>query len=335
MTENDFLGVNNKDENYTGSAKLEYLFPEQKLLSCIFIKYKAEDGQIVQDFSRIGFGGTAYTPQNLKNSAIEYGDRPYASLTFLSIGNTFYDWNKHVNIDSELIIGKIGGNGPGGVQSYIHENHWFGSVRDIPQGWHNQIGYKGSLILNYNVRYQELISLDPEKKEKSNTFRASWLGKVDLGNYMINFQGGMKFSLFNQKDNYNSDILRSRLSNKEAENKEVSDTIYQKADVKVEVKEDKEKKNPGCWFKINFYAEPNIRLAAYNATLEGLLFNDHSVYKIKHSDVKRLLFEITGGVDVLLWNTVYIKYAFFGRTKEYVDGKPFHTWGGATIGVNW
>ena len=129
---------------------------------------------------------------------------------------------------------------------------------------------------------------------------------------MINLQGGFRFNLFNWNMDglnvYGSEMPTIAL-------KSYSSTLK--------------------WLRFNLFAEPHIRFVGYNATLEGLMFNDNSAYVIDHGDVKRLLFELNAGVNISVFDTVYLKYNFFGRSREFEGGKPFHTWGGITIGGSW
>lgn len=306
-TENDFLGIHNKDENYTGAVKFELLTPEIKWKWLPFYKFKNESP--VFNIQRFGFGGTAYTPQDIAASEIVKGDRPYASLLFVSVGNISYDRSRGLILQSDLVVGSIGSPGPGNAQAYVHRNHWFGSERPEPEGWDNQIGFNGSLIVNYNTRMQGLIT----PQQSFSNFQCVvpyWTAKADIGNYMINLQGGFKLDLFN----YNSSILQDYAVSFPAltENRETP------------------KKN----IRFNFFVEPSFRIAAYNATLEGLLFNDRSVYTISHQDVNRLLFEVNGGINFIAGDFFYAKYSFYGRSQEYRGGKSFHTWGGITIGFS-
>ena len=168
-------------------------------------------------------------------------------------------------------------------------------------------------MINYNVRMQG--QLYPQPTEQFSSFRlvdVSWVGKADLGNYMINLQGGLKFDLFNYRMGYLQDY-----------NPSLPTIMFNETSA--------EKKR---WLRFNFFVEPDIRFAAYNATLEGLMFNDHSIYKIDHKDVNRILFEISGGLNVLLWDVVYLKYTLWGRSQEFSGGKSFHSWGGVTLGLS-
>jgi hypothetical protein len=307
-TENDFLGINNEDENYTGSLKVELSVPGFKWKYLPFIRNTEEENL---NITRFGFGGTAYTPQDLANEDVVIGDRPYASLTFFNFGNTFYNKNLKLKIESDIIIGYIGAPAPGNAQSYIHENHWFGTDRPIPKGWDNQIGYDGSFILNYNTRFQKFIySFGSKNVNKNSWLVIDGVGKIDLGNYMINLQGGIKLNFFN----LNTGILQDYNVN-----------IPSLVDNETE-----KRKN----FRFNLFVEPYFRIVGYNTTLEGLMFNDSSVYKIPHSDINRFLFEINAGVNFTFFDTIYIKYSMFGRSQEFEGGKSFHSWGGITIGFS-
>ncbi len=307
-TENDFLGINNNDENYTGSLKAELLFPDSGLKFIPFIRYKASQSINIH---RIGFGGTAYTPQDLASSTVVVGDRPYASVIFVNIGHTFYDISHSRMFQSELIVGSMGQAAPGKAQAHLHENHWFGSTRPIPNGWHNQIGNGGSFIVNYNTRGQWSIPSD------SQWIQPSLVGKIDIGNYMVNLQGGFKLNFFN----INSDVLQDYYPN--------IISVLKNKDYQI-LRGNSAKKN----WRLNLYVEPNLRIVGYNATLEGAMFNDDSVYKISHADVRRLLFEINAGFNITLGDFLYIKYSMFGRSREFEGGKAFHSWGGITLGFS-
>lgn len=86
-TDNDYFGIGNEDENYTGGLKVEILVPEViKWLP--FFKFNRGDKSLT--INRFGIGGTAYTPQDLAAVEPVIGDRPYASLVFVNIGNSSY-----------------------------------------------------------------------------------------------------------------------------------------------------------------------------------------------------------------------------------------------------
>jgi hypothetical protein len=316
-TENDFLAINNADENYTGSLKIEAQFPEvAKWMP--FFKYRTPGKSLT--IQRAGIGGTAYTPQDLVSSEPVTNDRPYASLMFINFGNTSYNTESGAVLQSELVFGLVGTSLPGNAQSYIHEHRWFGTDRPIPMGWDNQIGYKGSLVINYNSKIEYPIF--PGFDTGTNT---SWLqlrvrGGADLGNYTANLKAGFKMNIVNLNaglmQDYSPNILgasiRGLTNNISAIDKPVN---YPK-------------------IRMNVFVTPEIRAVAYNTTLEGLMFSDHSVYKIPHNDITRVVFDISAGFNILLYDQYYFKYAMYGRSQEYSDGKNFHYWGGISLGYS-
>ncbi|MBL0341253.1 MAG: DUF2219 family protein [Bacteroidetes bacterium] len=152
--ENDILGYRNEDENYTGGIKLEVLTPGLKCKYLVVFPFRNKADLNLQRYS---FGGTGYTPRTLEFSEVQYDDRPYASLVFLSFGNISF-FKKLNFLQSDIYVGFMGLDGPGNVQSYIHENHWFGTTRPVPQGWHNQIADSlNAFVVNYNISSYKML----------------------------------------------------------------------------------------------------------------------------------------------------------------------------------
>lgn len=311
--DNDFLGIKNKDEDYTAGAKLEILTPGIDWKWIPFIRFKRDSSYTIHRFS---FGGGVYTPQNLASKAVVVGDRPYASITYLTLGTVSYSFNSNFrgNISSDIMIGLIGAAGPGNIQSYMHENHWGGTNRPIPKGWNNQIGFGGSFVASYTIRAQGLIG--HAQKDSGTHFKwmdPNWVAKAEIGNYMSTLQGGLRINLLNVGmgilQDYNPTLT----------------TI-----TRPETTSDKKNK----WFSVNLFVEPTLHFVMYNATLEGLLFNDQSVYVIPHSQINRTLFQLTAGVNLILGDVLFFRYTMYGRSQEFTGGKSYHSWGSMTMGVS-
>lgn len=304
--DNDFLAIENEDENYTGGLNLEVLFDKFNFKQPFF---ELKDSYNLQSIS---FGGVGYTPQDLASSTPIVGDRPYSSMVFLSFGKTSIKLDNSESLTSKFYIGNMGGSGPGRVQYFLHDVNAFGSTRPNPQGWHNQIGYDGSLVLNYNVRY--LRRFKKEQSVNSSFFNnVSYTLGADVGNYMINFQGGFFMDLININSyptlGYRNIVVPTKSNLK---------SIYS------------EKKN----FRANLFFNPFVRVVGYNSTLEGLLFNDNSVYKIPHNDINRLIFEFNAGISIVGWERFHLKYTFTARTQEFTGAKKMHYWGAITLGFS-
>ena len=326
--ENDVLAPSNRDENYTGGLKLELSAPSFKLKWQPFLKFSNEKAAI----QRFSLGGTAYTPQDLAKSMIVSRDRPYASLTYLGLGRDSYSGEMQQHFSSELLIGGIGLPGPGNFQSYLHRIHFLGSTRPVPQGWRNQVGYNGSLVINYRTKFEKLLyhshqSLNDELPEllpdyetsgsgayikNFEFFQCYWNVAAELGNYMSNLQAGLALNLLNINNaatlNYEPGIPK----------------VIGKTTPVSSIKK----------IRFNVFINPSFRFVAFNATLQGLMFNDKSIYTIPAKQVQRILFELHAGANLLLFDRIYLRYAFSLRTKEFRYGKPVHNWGGITIGYS-
>ena len=315
--ENDFLFINNNDENYTGGLNLELTMSKWNIWQP-FIELSPEN-----NYQKISFGGSGYTPQDLESTEVVLGDRPYASSVFTSLGLLSLNESKDASLISKLYLGIIGSSGPGKVQYFLHDNHFFGSTRPNPQGWENQIGYDGALLLNYNVRYMESLFKTSNDSRDLTILRPYWTAGLDLGNYMINGQLGLYIDLLN----LNSFPIFG------VDNSPVP-TIASISRISPYHEEDHFVLKDIPMFRMNLFINPFIRLVGHNATLEGLLFNDDSVYIIDGSDVNRLLFEFSGGMNLVIKNNFYLRYTIFLRSREFEGGKPMHYWGGLTIGFS-
>jgi len=307
-TENDFLAPDNRDENYTGSLKIELRFGE--LLPWLpFFKFKAPGQSLT--IQRAGIGGTAYTPQDLTATAPLTDDRPYASLMFVNIGNTSYDLAKGTVLESELVLGLVGTSLPGNAQSYIHRHHWLGTDRPVPMGWDNQIGYHGSFVLNYNFRIEHPVFPGLLSGANCRWLQLRLRAAVELGSYTTNLRAGFKINILNLNAGLMQDYSPALPGASLAPLAATAPVI-----------------------RMNVFAGPELRVVGYNTTLEGLMFADHSTYKIPHSDINRLAFDLSAGVNLLLFDRFLLRYALYGRSQEYSGGKKFHSWGGISLGYS-
>lgn len=323
--ENDLFGfINNNDENYTGGFSLELQFPEIDFIQPFFKLYNSKNIQ------RISLAGAGYTPQNLETNKPVIGDRPYASFAYLGYG--LISINKYGTVlSSELNIGFMGLSGPGKVQSWIHDSKFFKLITDrpVPEGWHNQIANGGALMINYNFKYSTKfnnhlsdIEINENINKKIKYFDTALQLGLDLGNYMTNLNLGLYIDVFNLNNNTSLEYDSSSTIQK--------NIIKEKSKFKSVVlnpTRDNSKK-----FKMNLFFKPNIRFAIHNSTLEGLLFNDNSIYKIPSEEVKRILFEFSTGVNLNFKKRWLLRYSMSARSREFKGGKSMHYWGGVTIG---
>ncbi|MES2679293.1 MAG: lipid A deacylase LpxR family protein [Bacteroidota bacterium] len=84
-------------------------------------------------------------------------------------------------------------------------------------------------------------------------------------------------------------------------------------------------------FKIYGFAKAGARAVVYNATLQGGLINQSSVYTLPASDVTRLVAECLGGI-VIAYKRVSLEYSKAYITPEFKNGVD-HGWGKCVITV--
>lgn len=82
--------------------------------------------------------------------------------------------------------------------------------------------------------------------------------------------------------------------------------------------------------QVYFYAEPLMNLVAYDATLQGGVFNKSSPYTIPSNEITRLVFQGNVGI-VFKIKGLQLEYFQSYLTKEFKTGGT-HLWGGVRIG---
>ncbi|MDP5121441.1 MAG: lipid A deacylase LpxR family protein [Spirosomaceae bacterium] len=86
-------------------------------------------------------------------------------------------------------------------------------------------------------------------------------------------------------------------------------------------------------FQLYVYAEPIARVVAYDATLQGGVFNDSSPYAISSNGVERFTGQFNYGL-VIRVNKLYLEYAQTKISREFTTGEAAN-WGGVKIGFGW
>lgn len=102
----------------------------------------------------LSLGLVIFTPADLTWSSVQPGDRPYASLFFLSTGRRYVEQNRPVAFESSLTFGMLGLAAAGSFQSALH--HMTGSLQ--PHGWRHQISAGGEPTLRYDVAREALLA---------------------------------------------------------------------------------------------------------------------------------------------------------------------------------
>ena len=94
-----------------------------------------------------------FTPNDLATRDVVYGDRPYASLFFLSAGRRYASPTSDVAYDSSFTVGALGLPAAESVQSVLHRL----TDSTHPEGWSHQISAGGEPTARYALARQEIL----------------------------------------------------------------------------------------------------------------------------------------------------------------------------------
>lgn len=145
--DNDFFAAT--DRYYTQGVRLELILNPLKHnpLSRLFIKLRGAINYHGLAFQRDGF-----TPRSIRHDSIYYGERPYASVCFLSFFRISVDKERQRRLWSQLDLGVIGPNAKGEEeQKLIHEK--LDNIQ--PLGWEYQV--TNDAVINYSLKYEKGI----------------------------------------------------------------------------------------------------------------------------------------------------------------------------------
>jgi hypothetical protein len=101
----------------------------------------------------IAGGLMVFTPSELEETAPVPGDRPYASLFFLSNGRQYVRTDGLVAYNSSLTMGALGLRAADTVQKWLHRL----SGSQNPQGWSHQISAGGEPTARYSLTRQQRL----------------------------------------------------------------------------------------------------------------------------------------------------------------------------------
>lgn len=184
--ENDVLvapWIDNEDRNYTGGFGFQFSgsFVRRNHLD---VPLRAVDRwtrsskmheALERRFYTLLIFGTAFTPDDLNTPEPVRDDRPYASLTGvsvrrLSVDNSSFDaaWS------SELAVAALGLPVARNVQTWLHRELRARSGAEVPYdplGWHNQISNGGEPTALYRVAYERRLLGDPSGFDNRKHFQ--------------------------------------------------------------------------------------------------------------------------------------------------------------------
>ena len=85
-------------------------------------------------------------------------------------------------------------------------------------------------------------------------------------------------------------------------------------------------------FVLYLYCRPEAGIIAYDATLQGGIFNKKSSYTLESNEIEHAVFSSRIGIAGS-WKGITLEYFQTSATRSFKAGKP-HSWGGIQLGVN-
>lgn len=173
--DNDYF--TSSDQNYTQGYSFEIVLDALKKnpINALLLNDINASQQFGLSIDHIGF-----TPNNIGNPDIQYGDRPFASAIMLKSFKINTNAERKSRLISALRLGLIGPGAFGKeMQVGIHE----ATGNTIPQGWQNQI--MNDAVVNYEVIYQREIFAIP------HYFSLQYETSANLGTLNTNASAGV------------------------------------------------------------------------------------------------------------------------------------------------
>ncbi|MFH1160607.1 MAG: lipid A deacylase LpxR family protein [bacterium] len=227
-----------------------------------------------------------YTPSTTLKGGILKGDRPYAGILYFGTFKISNDAEKKLRQSSELQLGILGPSSLGGALQVSFHNST--PQNNEPLGWEYQI--QNDLLLNYSASLEKGILTS--RNCEINLHSSGILGTV-----FTNISGGV--------------YLRAGLFNPYFDQ-----LFFSKRALNLQRKT----RNFQCYLFFDFKG----RFVAYDATLQGGLFNRSSSYTIPSADLNRLILEGSAGL-IVSYGGIQIKGEQFLLSPEFQNGW-WHKW---------
>ena len=281
--DNDFFSAT--DRYYTQGIQLAIVHP--------IIKYSPLSYSLIRlnknalNYYGLNFTQDCFTPKSIRYDTLNYLERPFAAIFFVSHTLNSLNPEKKVALQTHLDFGAIGPCARcEDEQKAIHR-----SLLNIqPLGWENQI--KTDYIINYRAKFE---------KGFFNKKHREIIGNVSakLGTLYTDVAVGLnaRMGFFNP---YFSNLGMDKYA------------VHRKSN-----------------FQFYGILKGNVRAVAYNATLQGGLFNHESVYTISDNRITRIVVDGMAGI-VFTYKRIGLEYSKFYLSHEFKEGLEHH-WGRCVI----
>lgn len=238
----------------------------------------------------ISAGQKIFTPYWGQVPKKEDQDRPFAGYLYAGAAYSIF-YKKESVLKTSIEIGTVGPNSLAqDAQEFLHKTVGFYT----PAGWDYQI--KNEIALNLSGNYSKLIY-----RSNDNAVDFSGQGYANLGTTYSGLGGSILFRAGKLNQLFNSAYHNAVIG--ESKTKSLNK------------------------FELFFYAKPQLNVVAYDATIQGSLFNDDSPVTF---DVKPIVYEQQFGVNYSSQRFTADFNVIF-KTKEVKSVAKAQNYGGLSL----
>ncbi|MDX1559183.1 MAG: lipid A deacylase LpxR family protein [Marinobacter sp.] len=303
-TDNDLFAPTQTDRDYTAGVAITYSSNSEE-----FIKNPVSsishglDGYVLPYLggkvekpksAALEFGVYGFTPEEIKESAIDRKDRPYSSLVYLSSSQSYQTLGANSGWTTSMTVGVLGLDVFKSGQNAVHKV--VGS--DRANGWGHQISNGGELTFRYSAAYHQYL----DAGQPNQQFKVTYFGSAG---YLTEFGAALVFrdGLISSPDNrFNPELM-----------------AYGERAPGVSAPGGREN---------YFWGGMSVKARAYNAFLQGQ-FRD-SDHELDASELNILLAEVWAGYTHSFLAGTELSYVLRVQSSEIKSGTGNRTlaWGG-------
>lgn len=247
--------------------------------------------------SKIEYGLFGFTPEDITLAEPGSGDRPYASLVYVSSTRERYDPSRQVSWQSSLTVGVMGLGLVGEIQQWVHA----GTGSDRPEGWDSQISEGGEPTARYSIARQRLVFKSDAGLEIKSTLQGS-VGYITEASWSLSLRIG---KLHSPWVSFNPEL-----------------TSYGEKSIPSDVSGVSEH---------YFWTGISLKARAYNAFLQGQFRDSPVTYD--SDELNHGIVEAWAGYTIALAEGYSFTYSIRGHTSELKSGVGDRNllWGGLLI----
>ncbi len=286
--ENDFFAAT--DQYYTQGIRYEWVNSKFRRLPT---RYLLPDlGMNALNYYGLRMKRDGFTPEQVTDSIIRYGDHPYGGYTCIGHFLVSNDATQKQRLSTDFAIGIMGPIGGGQVsQTLIHK--WTRNVK--PLGWKYQIA--NDVVLKYEIRYDKMVFSRPKWIEMIA------FGQAKVGTLYDNIGGGGLIRIGKMNSYFGT---MTGLAKKGTAEHETSQK-----------------------FQLYLFMQARGEIVGYNAMLQGGIFNRKSPYTVPNYAINRFIAEGYIGATAA-YKGVSVDYFLAYLTPEF-STQTHHQWGGFTL----